>query len=89
VKDLSDELSSDFCHWGKRFRYAPYDPSKGSIDAYINWLDHEAVRLIESQVICLTPYRLNLSRIEKDLPNISKRQKTQFVGRIQSKYSLN
>ena len=25
-------LSSDFCHWGKRFQYQPYDASKVYID---------------------------------------------------------
>lgn len=50
-------ISSDFCHWGKRFRYTPYDPAKGDIDQYIKWLDHEAIHFIESNnLIGFTDY---------------------------------
>ena len=24
-------ISTDFCHWGRRFGYTPYDESKGAI----------------------------------------------------------
>lgn len=41
-------ISSDFCHWGNRFRYQPYDSSKGDIHQYIEWMDKEAIALIES-----------------------------------------
>jgi predicted class III extradiol MEMO1 family dioxygenase len=45
-------VSSDFCHWGSRFRYQPHDSSKGSaIHEYIRWLDHRGMTLIESQDI--------------------------------------
>jgi AmmeMemoRadiSam system protein B len=42
-------ISSDFCHWGKRFSYTYYDPSRGPIHESIHWLDHEGMRIIESQ----------------------------------------
>lgn len=32
-------ISSDFCHWGKRFRYTYYDKSKGNIHDSIEDLD--------------------------------------------------
>eukprot|EP00602_Paraphysomonas_sp_CaronLab_P002561 CAMPEP_0185018602 /NCGR_PEP_ID=MMETSP1103-20130426/1268_1 /TAXON_ID=36769 /ORGANISM="Paraphysomonas bandaiensis, Strain Caron Lab Isolate" /LENGTH=263 /DNA_ID=CAMNT_0027548459 /DNA_START=135 /DNA_END=926 /DNA_ORIENTATION=+ len=41
-------ISSDFCHWGHRFNYQPYDPEKGRIHEYIEWLDKSAVALIEA-----------------------------------------
>lgn len=41
-------ISSDFCHWGSRFRYQPYNADKGDIHQYIEWLDKEAIALIES-----------------------------------------
>mmetsp|Transcript_12612 Transcript_12612/g.13020 ORF Transcript_12612/g.13020 Transcript_12612/m.13020 type:complete len:250 (+) Transcript_12612:55-804(+) len=31
-------ISSDFCHWGKRFRYTPYDPAKVNYFIYITFL---------------------------------------------------
>ena len=34
-------ISSDFCHWGKRFRYQEYDQSKGPIHESIKALDFE------------------------------------------------
>jgi len=42
-------ISSDFCHWGKRFSYTFYDSSRGAIHESIQWLDHEGMRIIESQ----------------------------------------
>ncbi|KAL6065195.1 Cell motility mediator [Balamuthia mandrillaris] len=42
-------ISSDFCHWGKRFSYTFYDASKGDIDECIEWLDKEGMRIIETQ----------------------------------------
>jgi len=42
-------ISSDFCHWGKRFSYTFYDASRGAIHDSIQWLDHEGMRVIESQ----------------------------------------
>ncbi len=41
-------VSSDFCHWGSRFRYQPYDEAHGeTIGAYIEWLDRQGMELIE------------------------------------------
>lgn len=42
-------ISSDFCHWGPRFRYTPYDRSKGEIWQSIEALDREGMDLIEEQ----------------------------------------
>lgn len=36
-------ISTDFCHWGRRFRYAPYDASAGPIHNFIRGLDHEGM----------------------------------------------
>jgi len=41
-------VSSDFCHWGSRFRYTEYDDSKGPIHEYIKHLDYEGMQIIES-----------------------------------------
>eukprot|EP00191_Tetraselmis_sp_GSL018_P015363 CAMPEP_0177596812 /NCGR_PEP_ID=MMETSP0419_2-20121207/11342_1 /TAXON_ID=582737 /ORGANISM="Tetraselmis sp., Strain GSL018" /LENGTH=172 /DNA_ID=CAMNT_0019088869 /DNA_START=838 /DNA_END=1356 /DNA_ORIENTATION=- len=41
-------LSSDFCHWGARFGYTPYDKSKGAVHNYIETLDREGMRAIET-----------------------------------------
>lgn len=40
---LSVVCSSDFCHWGSRFRYQPHDKSHGEIADYIEWLDREGM----------------------------------------------
>jgi len=42
-------ISSDFCHWGKRFRYTYYDKSKGKIWESIQALDQTAMKIIEAQ----------------------------------------
>jgi len=42
-------VSSDFCHWGRRFGYQPHDPSRGEVHEFISELDHEGMGLIESQ----------------------------------------
>lgn len=34
-------ISSDFCHWGQRFRYTHYDKSCGAIHQSIEKLDKE------------------------------------------------
>ncbi len=34
-------VSSDFCHWGSRFRYNYYDSSKGPIHSSISHLDKQ------------------------------------------------
>lgn len=41
-------ISSDFCHWGQRFRYTEYDESKGDIHESIKALDYEGMDIIES-----------------------------------------
>mmetsp|Transcript_3541 Transcript_3541/g.3310 ORF Transcript_3541/g.3310 Transcript_3541/m.3310 type:complete len:160 (-) Transcript_3541:24-503(-) len=42
-------VSSDFCHWGSRFGFTPYDRSKGEIYQSIEAMDREGMRLIEEQ----------------------------------------
>lgn len=42
-------VSSDFCHWGKRFDYTPYDESHGPIHKSIEALDRMGMELIESR----------------------------------------
>jgi len=41
-KHIFTIISSDFCHWGTRFQYTPYDKTTTtmSISSYIKWLDH-------------------------------------------------
>ncbi len=40
-------ISSDFCHWGQRFRYQHYDQSAGEIHQSIRQLDLMGMGLIE------------------------------------------
>lgn len=40
-------ISSDFCHWGSRFRYTHYDQSAGQIYQSIEALDKQGMELIE------------------------------------------
>ncbi len=40
-------VSSDFCHWGARFRYTFWDRSRGDIDESVEWLDREGMGIIE------------------------------------------
>lgn len=42
-------VSSDFCHWGPRFGYNPYDSSKGEIWQSIEAMDRQGMALIETQ----------------------------------------
>ena len=43
-------ISSDFCHWGRRFRYSPFDQDVCSeIFQYIELLDKRAIELILAQ----------------------------------------
>jgi len=42
-------ISSDFCHWGKRFRYTYYDKTKGAIWESIQALDEMGMKFIEAQ----------------------------------------
>ncbi|GAX80087.1 hypothetical protein CEUSTIGMA_g7525.t1 [Chlamydomonas eustigma] len=41
-------ISSDFCHWGNRFRYTLYDPGQGPIWQYVQWLDEQGMKAIET-----------------------------------------
>jgi len=41
-------ISSDFCHWGRRFSYTHYDQSNGPIWKSIEQLDREGMGAIES-----------------------------------------
>jgi len=55
AKYLSDPsnlfiISSDFCHWGQRFRYTYYDEKKGEIHESIKALD-VAVRTYKSRFL--------------------------------------
>lgn len=43
-------ISSDFCHWGQRFRYTHYDESDGPIHKSIEKLDKE----VRMQILALT-----------------------------------
>uniref|UniRef100_A0A8C6MI41 Protein MEMO1 n=1 Tax=Nothobranchius furzeri TaxID=105023 RepID=A0A8C6MI41_NOTFU len=40
-------ISSDFCHWGQRFRYTYYDESQGEIYRSIEHLDKMGMSIIE------------------------------------------
>lgn len=41
-------ISSDFCHWGSRFRYTWKDNSRGPIYQSIEWLDKQGMDIIET-----------------------------------------
>ncbi|KAE9534400.1 hypothetical protein AGLY_008490 [Aphis glycines] len=41
-------ISSDFCHWGQRFRYTFYEKSWGVIHQSITTLDHKGMDIIET-----------------------------------------
>ena len=40
-------ISTDFCHWGSRFRFTPYDKSHGEIWQSIKALDEQGMKHIE------------------------------------------
>lgn len=43
-------ISSDFCHWGKRFNYTPWDTSKGlPLHKAIEELDRMGMKIIEAK----------------------------------------
>lgn len=46
-EDVCFVVSSDFCHWGSRFRYQHYDKTRGEIWESIKKLDHDGMELIE------------------------------------------
>jgi AmmeMemoRadiSam system protein B len=41
-------VSSDFCHWGQRFHFTPFDHSCGDIHQSIEKMDREAIKIIET-----------------------------------------
>eukprot|EP01016_Furgasonia_blochmanni_P041607 TRINITY_DN5429_c0_g1_i2.p1 TRINITY_DN5429_c0_g1~~TRINITY_DN5429_c0_g1_i2.p1 ORF type:complete len:205 (+),score=19.50 TRINITY_DN5429_c0_g1_i2:85-699(+) len=47
--DTAFVISSDFCHWGKRFRFEWYKETDGQIYESIEKLDRTGMSLIESQ----------------------------------------
>jgi len=46
-------ISSDFCHWGRRFGYVPYGDGStqkhADVSDYIEWLDRRGMEHVESQ----------------------------------------
>lgn len=43
-------ISSDFCHWGDRFGFTPYDPQQGEIWKSIEVMDRQGMNIIETLV---------------------------------------
>ena len=56
LKDPSNcfVISSDFCHWGQRFRYTQYDQEAGDIYQWIEALDKQVLpmALCQSDSMC-------------------------------------
>lgn len=48
-QDIISVISTDFCHWGSRFRYQPCGSGTEPIFQYISNLDHRGMSLIELQ----------------------------------------
>ena len=44
-------ISSDFCHWGQRFRYTEYDETKGQIHESIKALDFEVIFYVRCRAV--------------------------------------
>lgn len=45
-------ISSDFCHWGKRFDYTPFNSKTHTeIHQYIKELDHQGMEAVESESV--------------------------------------
>ena len=42
-------ISSDFCHWGRRFRFTPFSDRGDKIHTSIEELDHQGMALVEAQ----------------------------------------
>lgn len=42
-------ISSDFCHWGTRFRFTPVDPAHGAIHRSIEAMDRQGMDCIAAQ----------------------------------------
>eukprot|EP00026_Physarum_polycephalum_P010905 Phypoly_transcript_11091.p1 GENE.Phypoly_transcript_11091~~Phypoly_transcript_11091.p1 ORF type:complete len:264 (+),score=30.43 Phypoly_transcript_11091:85-876(+) len=47
-EEVAFVISSDFCHWGKRFSYTPYNSDLGPIHKSIEEMDKEGMQLIAS-----------------------------------------
>lgn len=50
-------ISSDFCHWGQRFRYTFYERSWGEIHQSIKTLDHKVkiycmLHSVQNEISC-------------------------------------
>jgi len=58
-------ISSDFCHWGRRFSFTPYDPSCGEIWESIERMDKEGMHIIETQD--LVSFKSYLSRTKNTI----------------------
>jgi AmmeMemoRadiSam system protein B len=43
-------ISSDFCHWGERFGFTPYDSAKGAIWQSIEAMDRRGMQCIQRKV---------------------------------------
>ena len=52
IKDPSNcfVISSDFCHWGQRFRYTQYDQEAGEIYQWIEALDKQVLLITINQL---------------------------------------
>ena len=48
-------ISSDFCHWGQRFRYTEYDERKGEIHESIKALDYDVSTYVIYSITRQTP----------------------------------
>ncbi|CAF0928989.1 unnamed protein product [Rotaria sordida] len=40
-------ISSDFCHWGRKFSYTQHNPSDGKIWQYMEKLEYTGMKIIE------------------------------------------
>lgn len=58
-------ISSDFCHWGRRFSFTPYDASCGEIWESIQKMDEEGMNIIETQD--LSSFKSYLSRTKNTI----------------------
>ena len=60
-------ISSDFCHWGQRFRYTEYDERKGDIHESIKALDYEVsmnwVYLVSRPALSIATYWASCLRL--------------------------
>lgn len=92
-------ISSDFCHWGNRFRYTHYDESEGPIYKSIEKLDKEVfertnlfktkgVLLIKCKSLCcIREWILLRNWIPSHLPSTYESFKTQFAAVIRLEFS--